>query len=1307
MQRGKFLAGLLSLSVVFSAVPVDVHAEEGIDAGVNLKADEGEGDSIGEGTPEGEGAGEGEEEGTPEGESTPEGEGAGEGEEEGTPAGEETPEGKSTEERKSARGGDPEEENEEVSYDISVREGIIGGSITFEKDADGIVTVYPVEEEGYTLTSIGYCTVNENGKKGSLVTVAADENGKYTFEMPESDILVGAAFQDDFQVIQNKIGGTSATDYLVHVLLGDAFLYESSEKTSARVIVDERFFETGKEDLYLRAELRMWNDDGYKVVGSAEYSLDEVQEMNLTTDNDEDGMIVIDDFEIAIQEDIDLTEGHRVYAVIQFARPCWVNAIGTPQYRWAYTEDATVLRNDAKMPQPIVWLYNLNENGARGSLVRKILRDLDIPVGTVTNENLNQNIGYLVGWEGYEPVEDAYSSEFYDVEYMLIGNLSDIQLEDLMDAMMKNNIRVNLKSVPTAWTASKTFAELFDIMAEESETFQAIFALDGLIYDAEELTEEKYGSSQHWDAFQKALEQANAAMQLEEDELEDKGGAEYLYEIYDTLLEQYLLVTEKTLLEGELELILEENEDGSYDISARINGAEDSTFSYAWMYTSTTTGTVLENVPADDLYKVKLEVNGTGKYYGELTASLKVPADPIFTLSAEETAVSVALEEIPAAVNMPEPKGYVAQIYQNGTLIEKKETAEAGTLTFDGLTKETEYTVEVYAYNEVGRGNILTETITTGLSEEAAFTIIVDGKKVGFAEEITFDEIDLNDTKIFANGAADAYQVTINGETKLVGDTTLKNWVGNWETWQDYIYPDADLMARYPYLERAWELAYPAYVGAFEGTFMEDMIKAQYPDVNALKKYWYDMTYTNGVSKIIVEAKEGGYLLSWKDAEGKTLESSSYTMTGKILNGLEGATMYVFTADKEDISSGYKYLVTMAPDMEGEEETPIAKHYHFQFGSDLDAILAHGQLNNGITYNETTGKKESDMVDKYWYATMTDADATDIAKYNVILGMHLAEKWSQLPEVTGITISPQSTSVRRGNTLRLKADVAGTAGVYTDVTWTLEGNASEGTTISEDGLLTVASGESAGTVLKITATSVENPAFSATAEVTVANKSSSSSSSSSSSGSSSSKPDADEKAEEKETVEDTMEEAEEAEKNESAVSSDALERFDDVKASDWFAPAVSYVYDAGIMGGVEVDAFGAHLTTTRAMIWTILARMDGVDTSKGDTWYTAGREWAMENGISDGTAPMDSITREQLAAMLYRFARYQGENVTGTSANLNSFKDAEKISDYAVQAMNWAVGERIMNGNDDGTLNPGGNATRAHAAQMLMNFMER
>ena len=135
------------------------------------------------------------------------------------------------------------------------------------------------------------------------------------------------------------------------------------------------------------------------------------------------------------------------------------------------------------------------------------------------------------------------------------------------------------------------------------------------------------------------------------------------------------------------------------------------------------------------------------------------------------------------------------------------------------------------------------------------------------------------------------------------------------------------------------------------------------------------------------------------------------------------------------------------------------------------------------------------------------------------------------------------------------------------------------------------------------------------------------------------------------------------------------------------------------MEGTSAVTFDPSGTVTRGTLMTILARMDGVDTSAGSSWYQAGMEWAVAEGVSDGTAPEGLITREQVAAMLYRYAGSPA--VAGEW--LNGFADRENVSDWAVSAMNWAVSTGIITGGDKG-LNPQGTATRAELAAMLTRF---
>lgn len=162
--------------------------------------------------------------------------------------------------------------------------------------------------------------------------------------------------------------------------------------------------------------------------------------------------------------------------------------------------------------------------------------------------------------------------------------------------------------------------------------------------------------------------------------------------------------------------------------------------------------------------------------------------------------------------------------------------------------------------------------------------------------------------------------------------------------------------------------------------------------------------------------------------------------------------------------------------------------------------------------------------------------------------------------------------------------------------------------------------------------------------------------------------------------------------------------YGDVQPGDWFFGAVQYVTENGLMNGTG-KGFEPNLATSRAMIWTILARMSDVNTASGGEWYAVAQQWAIANGVSDGTMPNGTITREQLAAMLYRYAVSKGMVKGPATADLSVFADANSVSSYAVEAMQWAVSAGLISGMD-GKLNPQGSATRAQVATMLMRFAE-
>ena len=178
--------------------------------------------------------------------------------------------------------------------------------------------------------------------------------------------------------------------------------------------------------------------------------------------------------------------------------------------------------------------------------------------------------------------------------------------------------------------------------------------------------------------------------------------------------------------------------------------------------------------------------------------------------------------------------------------------------------------------------------------------------------------------------------------------------------------------------------------------------------------------------------------------------------------------------------------------------------------------------------------------------------------------------------------------------------------------------------------------------------------------------------------------------------------------------------FTDVSEKDWFYGDVMFVYENGLMLGTSKALFSPHGTATRGMMATILWRMEGSPAPKGKNsftdveagkWYADAITWTAENGIfagygKDKFGPDDPITREQLAAIFYRYADYKGYDLT-VKGNLDKFKDADKITDYAKTAMQWAVGSGLMKGKSGNLLDPQGTATRAEIAAMLHRFIEK
>ena len=158
--------------------------------------------------------------------------------------------------------------------------------------------------------------------------------------------------------------------------------------------------------------------------------------------------------------------------------------------------------------------------------------------------------------------------------------------------------------------------------------------------------------------------------------------------------------------------------------------------------------------------------------------------------------------------------------------------------------------------------------------------------------------------------------------------------------------------------------------------------------------------------------------------------------------------------------------------------------------------------------------------------------------------------------------------------------------------------------------------------------------------------------------------------------------------------------FSDVTATYWAYEPVTFAAARGLLVGIEATHFAPNMQTSRAMIWSILARMDNACLEESTPWYALSQHWAVSEGISDGTDPNATITREQLAAMLYRYA-----GSPAVRGNVESFSDAQQVSAWAEDAVIWAVHEGIIAGTTADTLTPQGTATRAQTAAMLERFI--
>ncbi len=322
----------------------------------------------------------------------------------------------------------------------------------------------------------------------------------------------------------------------------------------------------------------------------------------------------------------------------------------------------------------------------------------------------------------------------------------------------------------------------------------------------------------------------------------------------------------------------------------------------------------------------------------------------------------------------------------------------------------------------------------------------------------------------------------------------------------------------------------------------------------------------------------------------------------------------------------------------------------------------------------------------YWEGVgqkMLDAIAAKAAELNAGGGDVPGpdEPGDETVKVTGVTLSGAS-SVKVGSSITLTATVKPDDATDKSVTWTS----------SDTDILTVKDGVVTGVKAGTATVTVKTTDGGFTADKAVTVTASTSGSSSSGGG------------RDRDRGESTTPKDETTTPEGESGTTTVPTSFTDVPETSWSAAAVKTVAEKGLMKGVGNGTFAPEASMTRAMVMTVLARLDGQETEGGATWYSKGMDWAKDQGISDGTMPEANVTREQLASMLYRYAK---SPAVDAAAEMAGFADADTVSAWAQDAMRWAVQEGLLTGKDGARLDPQGTATRAEVAAILARFIEK
>lgn len=394
------------------------------------------------------------------------------------------------------------------------------------------------------------------------------------------------------------------------------------------------------------------------------------------------------DVVIPLLENAELKAGEKVIAKLRLPNTEWEDEeVDYVSY------SVPVYEEGAYIPPKKVILYNLDNTTSRGYRLRKILSNLDISTETITNDKLNETVGYLAGWKGYEAATSPYEGEGYSTEFMLICGLSDAELNEFLDAMTEDGLRIDHKAIVTEYNKDFEFRELIEEIANEHDVFQAILELNDLIKKASALKEDEYGSSEHWPALQEAIKEGKNIISTDGVPLEEIKNA------IDKLKTEYLIVTNTEELKGTAIITIEKQDNGKYDMIVNIKDSN-APIQYKYLWSNGEKTQRITGISADKLIGTTVKVTADGMF-GELKAQLCVPDAPNVTTKARKDEITVEWNDQTEKDNQPAPEEYIVTILKDGDVIES-ETINTNKKVFKDLKSNTNYEIRVVAVSPVG-----------------------------------------------------------------------------------------------------------------------------------------------------------------------------------------------------------------------------------------------------------------------------------------------------------------------------------------------------------------------------------------------------------------------------------------------------------------------------------------------------------------------------------------------------------------------------------------------------------------------------